>query len=78
MITKENIHDIIGLLTEKELIRIENSSKDYLVLELHCGNASAVVIPILTNNYLKYQNVSNSGNAIFEREHFVSEYLTLA
>ena len=48
-------------LSLKDLRRIVNSNKEYLVLDVSVFNVGAVVRPILTNNYSKYENISNDG-----------------
>ena len=48
-------------LSLKDLNRIVNSNKEYLVLDISVFNVGAVVRPILTNNYSKYENISNDG-----------------
>ena len=48
-------------LSLKDLRRIVNSNKEYLVLDVSVFNVGAVVRPILTNNHNKYKHISNDG-----------------
>ena len=48
-------------LSLKDLNRIVNSNKEYLVLDISVFNVGAVVRPILTNNYNKYEHISDDG-----------------
>ena len=48
-------------LSLKDLRRIVNSNIEYLVLDVSVFNVGAVVRPILTNNYNKYEHISNDG-----------------
>ncbi len=48
-------------LSLKDLRRIINSNKEYLVLDVSVFNVGAVVRPILTNNYNKYEHISDDG-----------------
>ncbi len=68
MITKNNLKDVINSLSYKDKIRILNSNKEYTVLYLHVFNAGSFVNIRLTNDYSRYQNVSNFGNAILYTE----------
>lgn len=64
MITKNNLRDVINSLSEKDKKRILNSDKEYTVLYLHVFNTGSCVNVRLTNDYDRYKNVSNNGNAI--------------
>jgi hypothetical protein len=48
-------------LTIPELKRIVKTNKNYLVLDISVFNAGAVIVPRLTNNYEKYQNIGRDG-----------------
>ena len=68
MITKDNLQDVINSLSEKEKNRILNSDKEFIVLYLHVFNVGCYVTIRLTNDYNRYKNVSNFGNAILYTE----------
>ena len=68
MITQDNLHDVISSLSNKDKKRILNSQKEYTILELHIFNAGHFVTARLTNDYNRYKNVSNDGNAILSTE----------
>ena len=64
MITRKNLRNVVNLLSEKDKKRILNSDKEYAVLCLHIFNIGCNVTVRLTNDYDRYKNVSNNGNAI--------------
>ena len=64
MITRENLKDVINSLSDSAKKRILNSSKEYVVLYLHVFNVGSYVTIRLTDDYRRYINVSNNGNAI--------------
>ena len=66
MITRENLQEVLNSITSKDKNRIRNSNKEYVVIYLHIFNAGQFVTITTTNNYNRYKNVSNSGNAILE------------
>ena len=68
MITQDNLNDVITSLSNKDKRRILSSSKEYTVLSLHVFNAGYCVTARLTNDYNRYKNVSNDGNAILNTE----------
>lgn len=68
MITQDNLNEIITSLSNKDKKRILSSCKEYTVLYLHVFNAGYCVTAILTNDYNRYKNVSNDGNAILTTE----------
>jgi len=68
MITRNNLKDVINTLTKKDKKRILNSDKEYVVLYLHISNGWFSVTARLTNDYNRYKNVSNNGNAILYTE----------
>lgn len=72
MITRDNIKEIVNSLNTKEINRLKKSNKEYCVLTLHTFNVGSYATVQLTNNFDRYKNVSNYGNAILE----ISEVLT--
>lgn len=66
MITRDNLNDVIKLITPKDIKRIVNTDKEYTVIYLHITNALSWVTITLTNDLYRYQNVGNSGNCILE------------
>ena len=64
MITKDNLKDVINSLSEKDKKRVLNSSKEFTVLYLHVFNVGSYATVRLTNDYNRYKNVSNNGDAI--------------
>ena len=68
MITRENLKDVLKSLSDKDKKRVLNSSKEYTVLYLHVFNVGCRVTIRLTNDYNRYRNVSNNGNAILYTE----------
>ena len=74
MITRENIEEVILSLDAKTKKRILKAqySKEYCVLELHVFNASSFATAIVTNDYNRYQNVSNSGGAILSTDYVIN------
>ncbi len=72
MITKENFSKVVSMIDNKDKKRIRNSDKEYVVLYLHMVNSGAWVTIKLTNDYNKYENVSNDGNCILELEDVIS------
>ena len=66
MITKYNIIEVVARLSNKDKKRLNNTDKEYAILELHTFNVGSVVSLKLTNNYDRYKNVSNNGSCILE------------
>jgi hypothetical protein len=66
MITRDNFKDLVLTLPEDDRQRILMSDKEFCVLLLSVFNSGSIVNCILTNNYSRYQNVSNNGNCIVE------------
>lgn len=64
MITRENLKDIIKNLPSNAKNRIRHTNKEYVVLELHVFNTGSYATAKLTNNFMRYRNVSNNGNCI--------------
>ena len=68
MITRENLKEVINSLSEKEKKRVLNSSKEYAVLYLHVFNTGSYATVRLTNDYNRYKNVSDKGDALLYTE----------
>ena len=66
MITRNNIKDVILQISNKDKYRIKNTNKEYIVLRLHITNSSSYTEVICTNNFTRYQYVSNNGDCILE------------
>ena len=64
MITRDNLSEVINSLDAKTKQRINNSDKEYCVLELHIFNVGGYCTAKLTNDYNRYANVSDKGNCI--------------
>jgi len=75
MITRDNIFDVLEMISDEDVKRMKNSDKEYIVLELHCFNSFSRVDVILTNDYNRYKNVSNNGNCILSIEDPIFEDL---
>ena len=73
MITIDNLKEVINSLDVKDLNRIKNSTKEYVVLYLHTFNVGSYATVKLTNNCHLYRNVSHNGNVILD----LSEVLNL-
>ncbi len=59
MITRDNINDVIGALTDDEKNQIKECMHEYVILHLHIANAGWAVTMELTNDYAE-QDVSTS------------------
>lgn len=68
MITHENFNEVIDLIRLKDKLRLLNSSKEYTVIYLNIFNVGATVDIKLTDNYIKYQYVSNNGDCILSTD----------
>lgn len=68
MITRENLKDVINSLSDKDKKRVLKSSKEFSVLYLHVFNAGSYASIRLTNEYNRYKNVSNNGDALMYTE----------
>ncbi len=74
MITRDNYKEVISMIKPSDINRLrKNKTAAYCVLMLHVFNAGAVVSITLTNNYDKYENVSDSGNAIVETDELLKD-----
>ena len=68
MITKENLQNVIDSLSEKDKKRVLNSSKEFTALYLHVFNVGSYATVRLTNDYNRYKNVSDKGDALLYTE----------
>ena len=64
MITRENFREVVLQLDKKTKKRILETDKEYCVLYLHVFNVGSYTTARLTDDYNRYKNVSNNGNAI--------------
>ncbi len=64
MITRKNISEVVAQLSDKDKRRLANTDKEYAVLELSTFNTGSVTNLKLTDNYTRYQNVSDRGDCI--------------
>ncbi len=71
MITRQNISEVVNQLSDKDKSRLDNSDKEYCVLELSIFNTGSITHMKLTDNYTRYQNISNYGNCILERSEVI-------
>ena len=71
MITHSNFKLIVESLSTRDKKRVLNSNKEFCVLILHIFNTGYTVTCILTNNYIRYQNVGNQGNTIVPIEQVI-------
>ena len=72
MITRENFEEVVLSLNEEDKQRILDSDKEYCVLYLSVFNVGSVSCCKLTNDFTRYQYVSNNGNAILELSEIAS------
>lgn len=68
MITRDNLKEVIHQIDENRKKTILNSDKEYCALFLHIFNTGSYTEAICTNNYEKFKNISNNGNAILPIE----------
>ena len=68
MITRNNLKDVVNSFSDDEKKRVLNSNKEYTVLYLHIFNAVYFTTVHLTDDYNRYKNVSNFGDAILYTE----------
>ena len=64
MITRDNLTEVVKQLNTKTKYRICESDKEYCVLYLHVFNSGSYTTARLTDDFNRYKNVSNNGNAI--------------
>lgn len=75
MITYENIQEVVNMITPKDRKRMQNTSKEYIVLYLSYSNCCAWVTITLTNDFNRYKNVANNGNCILELEDAIFDHI---
>ena len=68
MITRNNFQSVLDSITPKDKKRILKSDKEYIVIELHIFNAGSITNVILTNDFIRYQYVSDYGHCILETQ----------
>ncbi len=61
MKTFNSIKLILSNATEKDRNRILSTNKEFIVCEVSVFNAGSVIVVRCTNDYNRYQNVSNDG-----------------
>ena len=70
MITRKNLKDVIAQISEKDKKRIRNTSKEYIILGLHCFNAGSYTTVKCTDmapNKLHYtEYILYSNDPVFE------------
>ncbi len=64
MITRNNVDDVLRLISTKDVSRLKNTNKEYCILQL--DSYGQVVTMQLSNGYNKHKNVSNNGGCILE------------
>lgn len=75
MITHSNYKEVLSLIRKKDLKRLINSCKQYVVIYLSCSNCCAWVNITLTNDFIRYQYVSNNGNCILDIDNVLKDLL---
>lgn len=68
MITRDNLSELLNSLPQRKKDYILRSSKEYCVLLLFVSNAGYFLRVKLTDNFERYQNVSDNGDAILETQ----------
>lgn len=64
MITRDNLHEVIASMSDRDKRRVLNSRKSHVVLKLRVTNSSCVVHVTITNDEDRYRNVSYYGDCI--------------
>lgn len=64
MITHENLREVLNSLTSNAKNRIKHTRKRYVVLERHVTKTGSYATIKLTDNFVRYRNVSDKGNRI--------------
>ncbi len=64
MITHENLKEVLNSLTSNAKNRIRHTRKKYVVLEHHVSNTGSYATIKLTDDFIRYRNVSDKGNRI--------------
>ena len=72
MITRDNLADVIKAITPSDKKRILRSDKEYIVIYLHVFNSGSFVSIRLTDDFNRYKNVSNEGNAILYNDEIIN------
>ncbi len=72
MITRHNLADVIKAITPSDKKRILNTNKEYIVIYLHVFNSGSFVSIRLTDDFNRYKNVSNEGNAILYNDEVIN------
>jgi hypothetical protein len=67
MITRDNLNEIVRLLSKRQINKIANTDKEYIYLDLFLTNSIASVSITCTNNFNKYNNLAcETGNVLFD------------
>jgi hypothetical protein len=67
MITRDNLNEVVRLLTKKQINKIKNTNKEYIYLDLFLTNSIASVSITCTNNFNRYNNLAcKTGNVLFD------------
>ncbi len=61
MSTFNQVKSILSEITSNERKRILSTTKQFIVCDVSVCNAGVVVIVKCTDNYYRYQNISNDG-----------------
>lgn len=75
MITRDNLPEVIKKITPQDEERIRNSSKDYVILNLHIFNAGSVLEVSLTRNVYgnkKIREAEANGGCLLETNEVIS------
>lgn len=68
MITRDNLADMIKLISDKDIKRINNTSKEFVLLVPHVFNIGTTIQVILTDNPDFYKKYNSTGPALFYSE----------
>lgn len=67
MITRDNLNEVVRLLTKKQIKKIASTDKEYVYLDLFLTNSIASVSITCTNNFNRYNNLAReTGNILFD------------
>jgi hypothetical protein len=67
MITRDNLNEVVRLLTKKQVNKIASTDKEYVYLDLFLTNSIASVSITCTNDFNKYNNFARkTGNILFD------------
>jgi len=64
MITRDNLKEVVESLDIGTKKRILNSDKEFCVLYFHVFNVGSYATATVTDDYNRYKNVSDRGDAI--------------